>query len=313
MAENSKIQWCDNTFNPWRGCQKISEGCKFCYAERGSGRNPKVLGKFGPEETGGTRVLAAEAQWKEPLKWNARCEKNGKIELVFCASLADVFEEWRGQMQDHKEQKLWRLPDAKNEQLCMPGWAMPYYEPDEEGLPYNLDYARRRLFWLIRGTPHLRWLLLAKRADNIAKMMPAGDWPNVWMGVSVENQEHAWRVDALKEAPQNFARKFISYEPALGPLTLWENLEGIDWVIMGGESGGEARECNVNWYRAMIAQCRAVGAYPFVKQMGKVAITGPAADDPTSRLRLSLLGDPGHGGEMEDWPADLRIREIPPR
>ena len=79
MAENSKIQWTTHTFNPWRGCTKVSEGCKFCYAETLSGRNPAVLGEWGPN---GTRVIAAEAQWREPVKWN-RAVPAGERHRVF--------------------------------------------------------------------------------------------------------------------------------------------------------------------------------------------------------------------------------------
>ena len=89
MAENSKIQWTHHTFNPWRGCTKVSEGCKHCYAETMSKRNLKVLGQWGPN---GTRVVASESMWREPMKWDAAAKAAGERHRVFCASLADVFE-----------------------------------------------------------------------------------------------------------------------------------------------------------------------------------------------------------------------------
>src|SRR3954469_785782 len=88
MSANSKIEWTHHTFNPWRGCTKVSAGCANCYAETQSGRNPRVLGVWGPK---GTRVVAAEAYWREPLKWDAQAKAAGERRRVFCASLADVF------------------------------------------------------------------------------------------------------------------------------------------------------------------------------------------------------------------------------
>lgn len=97
MAAETKIQWCHHTFNPWRGCTKIHEGCANCYAERDSKRFPKVRGVWGPM---GTRVRAAD--WSEPIRWNAAAEAAGERRRVFCASLADVFEAWDGPIVDHK-------------------------------------------------------------------------------------------------------------------------------------------------------------------------------------------------------------------
>src|SRR4051794_38669367 len=90
MATETKIQWTHHTFNPWRGCQKVSPGCAHCYAEQLSLRNPKVLGEWGPD---GKRVIASESYWRLPLKWNRDAHKAGERRRVFCASLADVFED----------------------------------------------------------------------------------------------------------------------------------------------------------------------------------------------------------------------------
>jgi protein gp37 len=92
MAENSGISWTDNTFNPWMGCTKVSPACKFCYAERDMDhRHGKVA--WGPS---GTRVLTSDQNWQKPVKWNREADKSGKRLRVFCASLADVFEDWQG-------------------------------------------------------------------------------------------------------------------------------------------------------------------------------------------------------------------------
>lgn len=182
-------------FNPWRGCTKVSRGCANCYAEAGSKRNPAVLGVWGDA---GTRVIASESYWRLPLKWDRQAAKAGERRRVFCASLADVFED--------------------RPELVSP---------------------RQRLFRLIGDTPYLDWLLLTKRPENVLRMthdewcppvpghvsQNAGDghswkWPsNVWLGVSVEDQQRAdERIPILLQTPA--AVRFLSCEPLLGPLDL---------------------------------------------------------------------------------------------
>jgi protein gp37 len=226
MAQDSKIAWTTHTFNPWRGCTKVSDGCKFCYADTLSKRNPKTLGIWGKN---GTRVVAAESAWKEPVKWNKLAEQAGERHRVFCASLADVFE----------------AADT------MPADSLP-----------AVRAARVRLFELIRTTPHLDWLLLTKRPENWRSVIEEtlilcqgggpddknyfrdhdGDFPegdlanwlndwtgdeppdNVWLGTSVENQEAAdERIPHLLKCPA--AVRFLSCEPLLGPVNLrhWEH------------------------------------------------------------------------------------------
>lgn len=244
MAENSKIEWTHHTFNPWRGCTKVSAGCANCYAEAMSKRNPATLGVWGDA---GTRVIAAENYWRQPLKWDRDAETAGERRRVFCASLADVFED----------------------------------RPE-------LIEPRERLFSLIDRTPHLDWLLLTKRPENIVRLWPMGwydgglgqfTWPNVWIGTTVENQEQAdKRVPELLNVPARV--KFLSCEPLLGPLDLshvansaGENygiMDGvIDWVICGGESGSNARPMSPNWARGLRDQCAAAGVPFFFKQWGE--------------------------------------------
>lgn len=262
MAETTEIAWCDATFNPWRGCTKVSPGCTNCYAEAMSHRNPKVLGEWGPN---GARVIASEPYWRQPLKWDREARAAGERRRVFCASLADVFEE--------------------RPELIVP---------------------RQRLFQLIGRTPNLDWLLLTKRPEVAVENWPlwAGYWassrdaetiqkvgetfilPNVWLGVSVEDQARAdERIPLLLQVPA--AVRFLSVEPLLGPIDLSECLglnvrcspfpdssgnvdipsgSFVDWVIVGGESGHDARPCRVEWVRSIVDQCRAAGAPCFVKQ-----------------------------------------------
>lgn len=200
MGKETTISWTHSTFNPWRGCQKVSPGCAHCYAETLSKRNPKVLGVWGPD---GTRVVASEAKWREPLAWDKAAREAGERHRVFCASLADVFED-------------------------RPELAAP----------------RSRLLDLIRDTPSLDWLLLTKRPENIIRLWddvaPTGmeyPAPNVWLGVSVEDQARAdERVPQILAIPA--AVRFLSCEPLLGSVDLTKYLATslIHWVIVGGES-----------------------------------------------------------------------------
>lgn len=285
MGADSKIEWTKHTFNPWRGCTKVSQGCKFCYAETLSARNPKTLGEWGPR---GTRVIAAESYWRQPLKWNAAALAAGERHRVFCASLADVFEG----------------PDT------MPAESWPL-----------VQQARNRLFELILDTPELDWLLLTKRPENILRYSPMLDgtgrdwwrdgWPtNIWIGTSVENQEAAnERIPHLLKVPA--AVRFLSCEPLLGPVNFdvcedkgdaygdgaiyWNMLSGhrwmrdgfekelqgtppIHWVIAGGESGPKARPMHPDWARSLRDQCQAAGVAFHFKQWGEYRVISEKVD-----------------------------------
>jgi protein gp37 len=130
----------------------------------------------------------------------------------------------------------------------------------------------------------------------MARRLP---WPpNVWVGVSVETQTYVSRIRHLLRVPA--AVRFISAEPLLGTLDLTELTNGLDWVILGGESGRGARPCELSWVRDLVDQCRAAGVAPFVKQLGSVWAREHHAADAKGRM-------------PEDWPADLQIREMPGR
>lgn len=265
MGANSKIEWTHHTFNPWRGCTKVSDGCKFCYAETMSGRNPSTLGVWGPR---GTRVIAAESYWRQPRKWDAEAKAAGERRRVFCASLADVFEG----------------PET------MPGAAWS-----------DVEKSRQRLLALITETPHLDWLLLTKRPQNaveFARPEWGDEWPhNVWLGTSVENQAAAdERIPHLLNVPARV--RFLSCEPLLGPVDLspWIGPDVVDvssmsleefraaraaqhrrvaarprlhWVIVGGESGPKARPMHPEWARGLRDQCVAAGVAFHFKQWGE--------------------------------------------
>jgi protein gp37 len=165
-----------------------------------------------------------------------------------------------------------------------------------------LPVARQRLWDLIEVTPWLRWQLLTKRPENVTAMVPWGTcWPPwVWLGVSAENQR--WvdiRIPVLRRLPA--AVLFVSAEPLLGPIDLrLSSSREVDWLIAGGESGPGARPLELAWLRSLLTQCAAPGAraVPFIKQLGTV--------------RGRELGAGPKGGDIDAWPADLRIRDFPP-
>lgn len=177
------------TYNPWRGCTKRSAGCQHCYALRQAKRNPTVLGVWGPN---GTRVAASAKYLQEPDQWNREAAAAGERRRVFCASMADVFE---------------------GPETCQ----NDSYQVIVEG--------RARLWPLIEATPHLDWLLLTKRPENILTFIPQG-WraglpANIWIGTSVENQAVAnERIPLLVQVPA--VVRFLSCEPLLGPIDLLE-------------------------------------------------------------------------------------------
>jgi protein gp37 len=286
MGEQTKIAWCDHTFSPWK-------------------------------EVGDERIITGDAYWRMPLRWDRLAEEAGVRRRVFCASLADVFE-------DRSE----------------------------------LEEPRLRLFRLIVETPNLDWLLLTKRpefARDLIGERGSGDegddsfaalvqseygqaitWPppNMWLGVTAEDQECAdERIPILLDIPA--AVRFVSYEPGLGPIALAKWLPcalcrgegivrnrdsasgyspcrcswqagrrggGLDWVIVGGESGPHARPFDIQWARDTISQCRAAGVPVFVKQLGAKPVT--------EGRELELIHHRS-GADPSEGPEDLLVQEWP--
>lgn len=247
---NSKIEWTDHTFNPWIGCMKVSEGCKNCYAETDMDKR-RNRAKWGPC---GTRSVTSYMYWRKVLSWNREASKLGKPQKVFCASLADVFEDWDGHVVDSKGEPLcWndRLCDSDivfEGKIDRNGGGYQFTDCDDippfshypisrltketssqefmeydKWLPLSLQTIRQHLSHLIERTPNLYWLLLTKRPENIINMVP-DHWkrkfpPNVWIGTSVENQEAAnERIPHLLKVPASV--RFLSCEPLLGPVDL---------------------------------------------------------------------------------------------
>jgi protein gp37 len=161
---------------------------------------------------------------------------------------------------------------------------------------------RRDLFVLIRECRRLDWLLLTKRPQNVVKMLPS-DWGdgyrNVWLGMTAENQtyfDQRWRH--LQAIPATI--KFISYEPALGPLRLPKHNPLPDWLISGGESGGGARSVNPQWVRDIIAECRQRGIAAFHKQWGTYRSNPLVVEHGLSIKEAKALDESGKGGGLID-------------
>lgn len=203
MGSNTKIQWAHHTFNPWRGCAKVAAGCVNCYAEAQSKRNPKTLGVWGPN---GTRVVASEAMWRQPFKWNRdgcpQCKGHGVVAdwvgtlagdleqsakdcstclgsddfrpRVFCGSLCDVFEDWGGEIRGSSGGVMWDAPGLSWQEQMLPGRTDGIMR-DGGGRRLTLADARARLFRLIDSTQSLDWLLLTKRPENVRRMWPEKD------------------------------------------------------------------------------------------------------------------------------------------
>ncbi|PUB13714.1 DUF5131 family protein [Yoonia sediminilitoris] len=245
MGANSKIEWTTHTFNPWWGCTKVSEACKNCYAEAWSKRVGQKV--WGPKAA---RRTMSDAHWKQPIKWNKDAEGATNRPRVFCASMADVFED----------------------------------RPE-------LIEPRDRLFDLIETTPHLDWLLLTKRPQNVRELARWGqEWPhNVWLGTTVELQTRADELlPYLAEIPAKV--RFISAEPLLGPLDINAWLDStIDWVITGGESGPKARPASPAWFRELHRQCMENSVAFHFKQWGDWG-PGDGTNLPAKKRQLAQDG-----------------------
>ncbi len=290
MTAATKIEWADSTFNPWSGCTKISPACDHCYAEALSKRAPKTIGQWG---AGAPRRRTSAAYWKQPLRWNAerfagcnecghrgvpvkgatgwQCESCLHVNLspqrrrVFCASLADVFDneadpEWRAEL-------------------------------------FELIATTPHLDWLLLTKRIGNADQMMRIASTGARMWGA-EWPlpNVWLGATICNQSEADR-DIPKLLATPAAKRFLSIEPMLGPIDLtkvrqtvspgyfgdcltWDHRPHnggaplpawprLDWVICGGESGPGARPMHPDWVRSLRDQCAAAGGPFLFKQWGE--------------------------------------------
>lgn len=240
MAQ-SAIEWTEATWNPVTGCNKISPGCKHCYAER-MARRLQAMGQ--PNYANGFQLTFHEHMLDRPLEWK-------KPQIIFVNSMSDLF---------------------------------------HDDVPLNFI---RRVFETMRRAHWHQFQVLTKRSERLLELSPQLYWsPNVWMGVSVENEDYAFRIDHLRETAAHI--KFLSLEPLLGPLSNL-NLGNIDWVIVGGESGPGARPMDEAWVLAIRDRCRNADVPFFFKQWGGVN------KNRTGRLLQGRTWD-----EMPEWtPIEL--------
>lgn len=265
----SSIEWTDETWNPVTGCDRISPGCANCYA-RTMAKRLKAMGNPRYQVDGDGSGFGVTMHWdllEEPRHWR-------KPRRVFVNSMSDLFheevsDEFIGHVfvsmalaPEHTFQVLTKRPERARELLGL----------------WHRDLDERP--WVYGGT----------------------SLPNVWLGVSIENARHTWRADVLREIPA--AVRFISAEPLLGSLYNTHgpgrrplNLDGIDQVIIGGESGPGARVMDADWAVELVQQCDRHGVAPFVKQLGTVA--------------GRVLGAGSKGQDFDMFPEVLRRREFP--
>jgi protein gp37 len=251
MGKDSRIEWTHHTFNPWWGCVKVSAACDHCYAETWA----KRLGEdvWGPKSE---RRFFSDAHWKEPLRWNREAGETGERRRVFCASMADVFEN-RKDLIPHRL-RLFELIEQTP----------------------HLDWL------LLTKRIHLVRKQLPKGYE-----LPS----NVWLGATVENQDAVdKRLDYLLEFTTPAVR-FLSCEPLLGPIDVSRFLHKgalgtrVDWVIAGGESGPGARPMDPLWPESLRKQCTSARVPFHFKQWGHWAPAEQASDVMTARTPIHVV------------------------
>lgn len=343
MGETS-IEWTDRTWNPVTGCTKVSQGCKNCYAERVFPRAYSQLCTCGHAQSvhryiaiadypcdvhdcncvcfkqrAFTDVRVHDYRLDQPLRWR-------KPQRVFVNSMSDLFHEdvsfefidkvfaVMALAPQHTFQVLTKRPERMREYFADVGYRQEMIGIEAEHVSGLDRFVYPAEPW--RDTPiNPRWTL---------------PLPNVWLGVSVEDQKTAdERIPLLLQTPA--ALRFISYEPAIGPLDMRAKCppyyaahlrsDRIGWVIIGGESGPGARPFNIQWARDVIAQCKAAGVPVFMKQLGARPmrqfdrsidpISMLAEGEDESKVQLEEVLADRKGGDPAEWPEDLRVREWP--
>ena len=324
----TSIEWTDKTWNPVRGCSRVSAGCSHCYAEgvarrfAGPGQPYDGLVRIGkdgrPKAQWNGTVRFVPEHLADPMRWK-------KPRRVFVNSMSDLFHEAltfeqiaavfgvMSSAPQHTFQVLTKRPERARaffDWLRHPGAADPHAT--------CVWHAMAMTPWRPAGAYDHEW----------PAPLGGGPWPlpNVWLGVSVEDQATAdERIPTLLQLPA--AVRWVSYEPALGPVdfarvrvpdapsppshaTVLHAFRGfgsrLDWIVVGGESGPGARPFDLSWARWTIEQCRAAGVPVFVKQLGAVP-RGPRVGAWNEPLQLRDR----KGGDPSEWPEDLRVREWP--
>jgi protein gp37 len=256
---NSTIEWTDHTFNPWTGCTNISPGCDNCYAEAWAKRSGQV--KWGNSP----RKRTTESYWKAPDMWQRKAAEfasvHGRRQRVFCASLADVF--------DNQADPTWR------EDLFKVIRATP-----------SLDWQL-----LTKRPQNIQKMLPADWGSK--------GYSNVWLGFTAEDQSRFdQRKRFLSLIPARVW--FVSYEPAIGPLRISRGDPRPDWLISGGESGPRARPMVSQWARDIIADCQELGIAAFHKQWGAPGNNPLVQEQGISPAQIKEIDPHGKGGGLVD-------------
>jgi protein gp37 len=333
VSAKTSIEWTDRTWNPTRGCTRVSEGCRNCYAERMAGRGFSWSKGFatstpaGPRWTG--KVALIPEALDEPLRWR-------KPQRVFVNSMSDLFHE--------------SLPDEVIDEVF--ARMAVCQEHTFQVLTKRPERMRAYMDRAFASQPTVRCIGLEREGDMILSTHSQGyaSWPlpNVWLGVSVEDQATAdERIPLLLQTPA--AVRFISLEPqleAVRPILQWSSccgkswpnylpgsmyersstycpacgyaltvhgaVTGIDWLIVGGESGPGARPFDIAWARSVVRQCKAAGVAVFVKQLGARPVCTAEVSDWVPRFVTNAVSlRDRKGGDPAEWPEDLRIRQFP--
>jgi len=340
MAENSKIAWTYSTFNPWIGCSKVHEGCTHCYAESLAKRTGKAV--WG---VNGTRSKTSDKNWREPIKWDAEATFAQERRRVFCASLADVFEDWDGEVLNYDGTAHYTSDDGR---LDMQPSAT-FKNADSDGYHYTtLNDVRAKLFRLIDQTPSLDWLLLTKRPENIRRMWPRtpGLSPqhpgslqeaeeclyrdNVWLGTSISSDKSSGGVEHLRKARDLSPVLFLSAEPLLGRLGL-EHCGAINRVLercsgcqtlRNGEPACPGHETFVSNVDQVIIGVESRGSHlgslgefqderDWCYAASMLVMQCQAAGIAPFVKQIPVKGKLSH--DPADWPEALRVREFPER
>jgi protein gp37 len=351
VGDETKIEWTDATWNPIRGCSRVSPGCENCYAERTAARfsgeglayeGLATISKNGPRWTGEVRLIPEHVT--DPIRWT-------RPRRIFVNSMSDLFHE--------------KLTDGTIALI----FAVMAMAP-QHTFQVLTKRPKRMARWFDGAEPlvagEIKALALAGKLGERWKQgalpeLPAWPLPNVWLGTTVEDQERAnERIPHLLSTPA--AVRFLSCEPLLGPVDLnrvdftkagwravngfpeptaesafarWQNRpmraklrNGVDWVIVGGESGPGARPCAEEWITDVVKQCKAARVPVFVKQLGAYVVsverTAPASmfKNP-ERFKPEHFAPNGEvwawsanlespkGGDPTEWPKHLRVREMP--
>jgi protein gp37 len=350
VAEKTGIEWTDATWNPVRGCSRVSEGCRYCYAEavaaRFSGPGLPYEGLAADGKWTG-KVKLIEKHLADPLRWT-------KPRRIFVNSMSDLFHEGlsdeeiavifgvMASARRHTFQILTKRPARMLE------WFRSFERDRPDSLAVIREFNRTHEQQIDEDQADASALfgIASKVMGNEAVYeghdilrLPTG-WPlpNVWLGVSVEDQKTVdERIPLLLQTPA--AVRFVSYEPALGKVDFTRigvgtsceidalqgganvlhdatlpreaiKIDGLDWVIVGGESGSKARPFDVAWARRIVKDCATAGVACFVKQLG-ARPRGAQRISEASVFHGDLTLKDRKGGDMAEWPEDLQVRQFP--